>query len=247
MKFILLFIAIFIYPLANNAQTAMEIVKKADQKRRGETSVAEMVIKTVRPDWSREMKMKVWTKNSKYAMILITSPDREKGTVFLKRGNEVWNWKPQIQRSIKLPPSMMTQSWMGTDFTNDDLVEQSSIVEDYEHEILKDSIIDGRNCWKVQLKPKPDAAVVWGKIYTWIEKEDYLELRSEFYDEDGYLINIMKASEIKTFDNRKLPSKLEMIPVDKKRHKTIMTYSSITFNEPIEDKFFTLQNMKRLR
>jgi outer membrane lipoprotein-sorting protein len=115
------------------AQDAIEIVKKADEKMRGKTSQAEMTIKTTRPTWTREMTVKTWIKGNDYAMILIQAPARDKGTVFLKRKKEVWNWLPTVERSIKLPPSMMSQSWMGTDFTNDDLVKESSIVEDYTH------------------------------------------------------------------------------------------------------------------
>jgi hypothetical protein len=116
--------------------TAKDIVKKADDNMRGKTSQADITIKIIRPTWSREMNMKAWTKGDDYSMILVTSPAKEKGTVFLKRIKEVWNWIPSIERNIKLPPSMMSQSWMGTDFTNDDLVKEASSVSDYDHKLL---------------------------------------------------------------------------------------------------------------
>ena len=128
----LLIIAFFTLTfLKSFAQNAKEIVKLADQKMRGSTMQAEISIKTIRPTWSREMQCKIWMKGNQLSMIMITSPAKDKGIVFLKKKKEVWNWIPALERTIKLPPSMMSQSWMGTDFTNDDLVKESSIIEDY--------------------------------------------------------------------------------------------------------------------
>ena len=163
--------------------TAKQIIEKADEKVRGtESAFTEMTITTVRPKWSRDMSMKSWAKGQTRSLVLITSPAREKGTVFLKRDKEVWNWVPSIERTVKMPPSMMSQSWMGTDFTNDDLVRESSTVNDYIHKLLGDSTIIGRTCYKLELIPKEDAAVVWGKVILFIDKKDFLQLRSEMYD-----------------------------------------------------------------
>ena len=153
------------------AQDALEIIKKVDQKMRGNYSYQEMEMKIVRPDWERSITMKSWTKGTTYAIILITAPAKEKGQVFLKRDKEMWNWVPSIERKIKIPPSMMMQSWMGSDFTNDDLVRESSIVVDYEHNYLGEEDINGITCWKLELDPKPEAPVVWGKIISWVDKE----------------------------------------------------------------------------
>ena len=229
------------------AQDGKEILRKADAKLRGTTAVTEMSIKIVRPSWSREMTMKSWSKGNTLAMILVTSPVKEKGIVFLKRGKEIWNWIPNIERNVKLPPSMMGQSWMGTDFSNDDLVKESSIVNDYTHEVAGEETIKGRLCWKVEMTPKPDAAVVWGKIHTWVDKEEYMQMRTEFYDEDGYLISTMSASEVKMLGGKLIPARMEMVPEEEEGKKTIMTYKSMEFDKPIEDSFFTTQNMKRIR
>lgn len=241
--FLLLFILLSIF---SGAQDAKEIVKHADDKMRGKTSQAEMVIITTRPTWTREMSVKTWMKGSDFAMILIQAPVKEKGTVFLKRKKEVWNWLPTLERSIKLPPSMMSQSWMGTDFTNDDLVKESSVVEDYEHTLVGDTLLQGRTCYIVQMIPKPDAAVVWGKLIVCIDKQDFIELHSRFYDEDGSLINVMNASDIKEMDGRLIPTRLVMIPSDKKNQKTEILYKKILFNRQIEDTFFTLDKMRNL-
>lgn len=254
MKRILIFIfsiLVSIVPLyrllAQDQLTAVEIVKKADDKRRGDTNYSEMSIAIVRPTWTREMNVKAWSKGIDYSLILITNPARDKGTTFLKRDKEIWNWVPSIDRSIKLPPSMMMQSWMGSDFTNDDLIKESSIIEDYTHKLLGDSVIEGRDCYKIELIPKPNAPVVWGKIYNWIDKKDFMELKTELYDEDGYLVNRVLFSEIETLDGRLLPSKMEYIPVDKEGHKTVIKYSNVDYDIDIGEGYFSLQNMKRVR
>lgn len=214
---------------------------------RGNTQQGEMVIKTVRPTWSREMSMKVWAKGTDYSLIYIMAPEKDKGTTFLKRKKEVWNWMPALERTIKLPPSMMSQSWMGTDFTNDDLVRESSVVDDYTQTITGDSTLLGRLCYKIQLIPKPEAAVVWVKVNIFIDKKDFLQMRSEFFDEDGELINIMSSTEIKMLGGRMLPSVFEMVPVDKPGNKTMIIYKSLIFDKPIDDSFFTTQNLKQVK
>lgn len=225
-------------------QDAYAIVKKADDKMRGTSSVVEMTIRTIRPSWSRSMDLKAWMKGKDYSMILIQSPVKDKGIVFLKRKKEVWNWMPVLERNIKLPPSMMSQSWMGTDFTNDDLVKESSILVDYTHRITGDTVVDGRTCFIIEMMPKPEAAVVWSKLIVCIDKKDFLELHSRFYDEEGNLMNIMNAFDVKTMDGRLIPTRFEMIPVEKKNQRTEMIYRSIRFNVPLEDGFFTTENMR---
>ncbi|MEQ8518420.1 MAG: outer membrane lipoprotein-sorting protein [Cytophagales bacterium] len=240
------FILNLIFCTSAFSQDAKEIIKRVDEKIRGNSSKANMTIEIVRPKWTREMTLTSWSKGDDYSITLINSPARDKGTVFLKRDKEIWNWVPSIDRNIKLPPSMMMQSWMGTDFTNDDLVKQSSIVTDYEHRYLKDSTIEGYSCYVIELIPKPDAPVVWGRIKIWVDKTEYMQMRTEYYDEDEYLVNIMTGSMVKIFDGKKLPSRMEMIPVEKKGQKTVIIYNELEFDIDIADNFFTTQNMKRL-
>lgn len=228
-------------------QEAKEIVKIADEKAKGKTSIANITIQTIRPKWSREMSVKAWTKGNDLTLILVLAPVKEKGVVFLKRGKEVWNWVPAIERNIKMPPSMMSQSWMGTDFTNDDLVKEASILEDYNHSFLEDVVIDGRDCYKIQLIPKPKSAVVWGKIILCIDKKDSLLLSGEYFDEDGTLANTMHCSDIKMLGGRLLPAKMEMIPADKKGYKTVLIYNSLVFDTPIDNSFFTTQNITKVK
>ena len=229
------------------AQTALEIIEKADAKHRGISSYGEMSMTIVRKNWTRTVEMKSWTKGSDQAMIYITSPVKEKGQVFLKRGKEMWNWMPSIDRMIKIPPRMMMQGWMGSDFTNDDLVEQSSSVKDYKHTLLGKSKVREVLCYKIELIPKEDAPVVWGKIIMWITVDGFDTWAAEYYDEDNELVNVEKAYDIKTMGDRTIPTRIEIIPVGKKGEKTILQIIDMKFNEKLEDDFFSQQNMKRIR
>ncbi|MDR2970492.1 MAG: outer membrane lipoprotein-sorting protein, partial [Bacteroidales bacterium] len=203
--------------------SATEIVKRADDNRRGKSSYSEMKMTIVRPSWTREIGIKSWAKGTEYSLTLITSPAKEKGQAFLKRQKDLWNWQPSINRMIKMSSSVMGQSWMGSDFTNDDMVRESSTVNDYTHKLEKTEKVREYECYKIILIPKESAAVVWGKVITWISITDFVEIKSEFYDEDNELVNTMNAYDIKLYGNRKLASRMEIIPADKPKQKTVMT------------------------
>jgi outer membrane lipoprotein-sorting protein len=191
--------------------------------------------------------MKSWTLGNHYSLIYITAPAKEKGQVFLKRNKEMWNWVPSIERMIKIPPSMMMQSWMGSDFTNDDLVRESSLAKDYTHKLLGEEKMAGYDSYKIELIPNDDAPVVWSKILMWVSKTDYLWLKGEYYDEDGALVNTEILTDIKTMGDRKMPTRLEMIPADKPGQKTIMIFKDIAFDIKIDESFFSQQNMKKVK
>ena len=227
--------------------TAKEIVRKSTEKLIGNTSQGEMKMTIVRPTWKREITMKSWSLGEDYALILITSPARDKGTAFLKREKEVWNWQPTIDRSVKLPPSMMAQSLMGSDFTNNDLVDQAATIDDYSHKLLGSEKIGDRDCYKVELIPNEETAVVWGKIISWIDKKDFMQLKAEFYDEEDYLVNTMNGSDVKKIGGKMLPAKLTITPADEPENRTIVEYLSLEFDKPIKKSFFSVQNMKRVR
>lgn len=230
------------------AQDAKAILAKSEDRRRGvESSRAEMTMTIVRPTWQREMSLKSWSKGDDYALILVTSPANEKGTATLKRGNEVWNWLPRVERTIKLPRSMMSQAWMGSDMSNDDLVNEISIVDDYEHRILQDTTIQGRTCWKIELIPHDDVAVVYSKVFMYVDQQDYLQLRIEEYDEEGYLVNVMTASQIEMMDGKPFATRMELTPMEEEGHLTIIQYQRIEFNVDLSNQFFSVQNMKRIR
>ena len=249
MKKSLLPIMLLLLPVFVVAQTltATEIIKKADEKGRGTTSQGTMTLTIVRPDWSRSVSLKSWSKGTEYSLIYITAPAKEKGQVFLKRQKDMWNWVPTIQRMIKIPPSMMMQSWMGSDFTNDDLVKESSIVVDYTQKLLGKENVRGMDCYKIELTPLPDAAVTWGKVITWITVNGFNQWKAEYYDEDMDLVNQMNAYDIKMMGDREIPTRLEIEPLNKKGNKTILVINSSVFNKPISDSFFSQQNMKTVK
>lgn len=226
--------------------TAKQIVQKSDEKLRGESMKAEMNMSIIRAGWTRNISMKVWSKGNSYSMILITAPAKDKGQSYLKIKNEMWNWVPSINRMIKIPAGMMMQPWMGSDFTNDDLVRESSVVSDYTHKLLGRESIRGKDCYRIELKPHDDAAVVWGKIIMWITSDTWDQWKAEYYDEDAQLVNTMNAYDIKKTGDRMLPTRIEIEPAGKKGQKTVLETVSMTFNIKLDDNFFSQQNMKKL-
>ncbi len=229
------------------AQDAIEFIKKADELMRAKSSYAEFSMKIIKTDWTRTFGMKAWALEPDYAIIYVTEPARDKGTVTLKRKKEVWNWIPSAQKVIKIPPSMMLQSWMGSDFTNDDLVKESSVINDYEHTILREETYEDYDCYVIESIPKPEAGVVWGKLLTWVSKKDYFQLKVEFYDEDDYLVKKYLGMDIKKLGGRMIPTHWEMIPEDRPGEKTEFDYIDIKFNIDVNESFFSEQNMKRVR
>jgi outer membrane lipoprotein-sorting protein len=235
------------FPLAENTTDATEIVRRADEKMRGRTSRTELTMRVVRPDWTRTVSMKAWSRGRDYSMILITAPAKERGQVFLKRKTEMWNWLPSISRMIKIPPSMMSQSWMGSDYTNDDLLKESSVVVDYTHAVTGGDTVDGYACHRVELTPKPDAAVVWGKVVMWISRDEHYQLRIEHYDEDGEPVSTETLSAVRKIGNRTIPTHMEILPAGKPGRKTVLDITSAVYDEPVREAFFSQQNMKRVR
>lgn len=229
------------------AQDAKEIIRKMEDQMRGDQSFVEMKMTIVRPKYTREMVMKSWSKGQKYSLILVTAPARDKGTAFLKRDKEIWNWMPTIERMIKMPPSMMSQSWMGTDFSNDDLVRESSTIDDYTHRVLRSETINGTDCYVIEMIPSADAAVIYEKVHMWVSKDNYLQIRVENYDEYGEMVNHIACSGIRKMGNRTIPTVLELVPADKPGHKTVVEYLNADFDSPIAESFFSIQNLKQVR
>ncbi len=246
---ILLLISLISIPVLWSQQlSATEIVRKADEKFQGEkSSFSVMSMTIIRPEWQRTIEFKSWTLGRDFALTLITAPAKEAGQTFLKRGTEMWSWNPAINRLIKLPPSMMSQGWMGSDYTNDDILRESSVVIDYEHEIIGEENINGSLCYKIEMTAREEASIVWGKQIRWIDKKDFLVLKAELYDEDGYLVRTETGSDIKIMDGRTITSKIELVPEEEPENKTLLEIREIKFNLPVEDSFFSQQNMKRVR
>ncbi len=226
---------------------AMEIIRRADQLLRGKTQQGTYRMIVIRPEWQRTMRFKFWSEGTEKSFILILEPAKEKGITFLKIKNEMWNYIPRINRIIKIPPSMMLQSWMGSDFTNDDLVKESNVVEDYEHTLLGEEKLDGDLAYKIELTPRPEAAVVWGKIIEWIRKKDYVPLRADYFNERGERIRTMLFKEIKRMGGRTIPTRMELLNEKKPGNRTVLVLENVVFDRPIRQSVFTMTFLKRAR
>lgn len=240
-----LFFALFSLPAG--AQNPAEIIDRMEQAMRGNSNYAESTMRIERPRYQREVSMRSWMLGRDYSMIIITAPSRDEGTAYLMRENDIWNYDPRIDRTIRLPSSMMAQSWMGSDFTNDDLVRDSDMVEDFEHEILRTEEYEGRQAYVIKMIPKPDTPVVWGKVKMWVCTESYIQLRVENYDQQNELVNIMMLDEIREMGGRKIPARITVKPVGKDNERTILTYDKLEFDVEINRRFFTQENMQRQR
>lgn len=234
--------------LSGQPLSATDIVKKADDKYRGEMSgYSVMSMTIVRPTWQRTVEFRSWSKGDDYSLTLITAPAREKGQTFLKRGSEMWSWNPAISRLIKLPPSMMSQGWMGSDYTNDDILRESSVVNDYQHLLEAEESTGTHPCYRVKLTAKRDVNVLWGHQVWWVDKKEFIVLKAELYDEDGYLVRTEHASELARLDGRLLPTLIELVPAENPGFKTILKIKEMKFNINLNDDFFSQQNMKSIR
>ncbi len=245
MKARIVVITFFLLNLNIFSQTAKEVVAKAEETIKGKTAHGLVEMTVVTPDYTRTLKMESWWVGNKKALIVIKSPRREKGNKTLKIGNEMWSYLANTETTIKIPPSMMLQSWNGSDFTNDDLVRESKIQRDYDLKILGEDKIDGVKCWKIQGIPHPDAPVVWGKIIYWVRKADYLPAKVEYYDEKGILKRYMEFKEIKKIGGRKLPTVWRMVNMVKKGHSTTFKILSMQFDIRIPDRIFSFRELEK--
>ena len=237
-------------PLADIA--VADIVSRAENNMRGERSycACSMTVASPRLASSRVVVFRSWTDiPGKRSFIRIQRPLKDAGTGFLKLHPNLWMYVPRVERTIRVPPSMMLQSWMGSDFTNDDLVRESSELEDYEHVLLGvDPGSDesgGRRSFVVEYRPHEDAPVVWGRIVAWIDAEVFAPLFQEFYDEEGEKIRVLRFEDVREVDGRHVPHRWTLTPLDKPGHETVIEVESIRYDLAIEDAVFSTRNLRR--
>ncbi len=245
MKKIQLFTIILLFGSNIIGQNASEIIEKAYNKTEGQSQYAEMSMTIIRPRWQKQIDFKYASLGKEYSLVLITAPAKDKGQTFLKVDNQLWMWNPQISRIVKLGSSMMSQGWMNSDYSNDELLNSGSIVTDYDKKIIGSETINGKDCYKIELTPKTDKNIIWGKQILWISKQNFLILKNEFYDEDGFLVKTHIASDIKNMDGRTIPTKFTILKADEPKNKTVVTLNKIKFDVKIDKNFFSQQNMKR--
>ena len=229
------------------AQTAREIIDRVDRLLRGESSYGRVTMEITTEHWARSLDMEVWSLGVEHSLVRVQSPAREAGTATLKAGQEVWNYLPRVDRTIKVPPALMMGSWMGSHFTNDDLVKESRIVDDYDFEISFEGEREGVEVWEFRLTPLPEAPVVWGRIDEQVRKADLMPTWIRYYDEDGRLVRTMTFSGYQTMGNRLVPVSMLVTPADKPEERTQLTYHELNFDISLDENFFSLRNLRARR
>jgi len=244
--------AIALFTLAGLAQSAHamqveELIHHIDELWRGKTSKASMTmtVKTIR--YERSMTLEAWSRGKEYSLVIIHEPVKDRGIATLKVIGNIWNYLPKINRVTKVPSSMMSGSWMGSHFTNDDLVKESTYEDDYDSSITFEGERKGKLIYEVSSLPKPDAAVVWGKVVMEIDQKTLAPYLTRYYDEEGVLIRTLTFDRNKMIDGRSVPMRLSLQPDDKPNESTVILYQDISFGVPLEAGFFSLQNLQKRR
>jgi len=220
---------------------AHEIMKRVDQNIRGENVYMEITMKITAMGHTRTMKMQSWAKGPKKSFVKMTYPPKDRGITFLSLDNQMWQYVPKIERTIKIPPSMMLQNWMGSDITNDDMVKQSSIIEDYEPTILKK---EGEMV-TMQLLPKEEAAVVWGKIISHIDLRTYTSQKDIFYDEEGEVVRHFIYKDVKKFGKYYMATYWKVEPVERPGNFTEIILDKVKYDSKISEQYFRKSALKR--
>lgn len=230
---------------AQSAQPAgREIVEKVESLLWANAMQGEFDMRIVTPRWERTLSLRIWMERPKRSFVRVLAPAKEAGIGSLRIGNEMWNYLPAVERTIKIPPSMMLQPWMGSDFTNDDLVKQSSAIDDYVQKVLGEESVDGEALWKVEALPKPDAAVVWGRIVYWVRR-DFIPVKQEYFSDRGELARVMTFGEIRLVGGRTIPTRWEMKPLGKPGNSTTIVVRDARYNVPIDDEIFSQRNLQK--
>ncbi len=223
------------------------LVKRIDRLLTGRSSVGVMTMSIKTHAWSRSLKLKVWAEGKDLALIrVLEGGPRETGMMTLKRQKQLWNWLPQAGRVMKLPSGMMGDSWMGSDFTNDDLVKGSSITDDFDSSVKGIERQDGREAWRVVLIPKASALVVWGRIEMLVDRKTCLPVSEQFFDDEGKLARQMSFSDFRQVGWRQFPAKMTVQPAEGGR-ETSITYGEIEFDVKIPEDTFSLQRLRQGR
>lgn len=226
--------------------TAEEIVKAAIDHERDVSSYSLMTMTIHRPDWERSMTMRVWTKGMKKSLVRVVEPKKDAGSGNLLIDEDMWSYVPNINRVIKLPSSMMNQSWMGSDFTNNDLAKADDIVEQYTHTLKEVRKHDGKKLYVIESIPKDAAPVVWGKEVIEV-REDFVMLEHDFYDQDGKLVKKLVAKNIQNMGGKVVASRMRMIKEEKPEEWTEVSIKDAKFGVTIPERVFTLSNLRNPR
>ncbi len=232
-------------PGEDTSPGAREILDRVDDLFRGAASRGEMSMTITTAHWQRTLSVAYWSRGEEESLMRILAPKKERGTATLRVGTNLWNYLPKVNRVVKLPASMMSASWMGSHFTNNDLVKQSRMADDYTFEQSFAGERDGEEVIEITCLPGPEAAVVWGKVEVRVRRGDYLPLRIAYYDERMELARTMLFSEFRSLDGRLLPAKMTVVPADEPEEQTVVEYHMIDFDPELDDDVFSLHNLRR--
>jgi len=246
-KFFIIGMCAGLVTLPVQAMEVSELIRHIDELWRGETSHANMSMTVKTRHYERTMTMDAWSKGKDYSLVVIREPIKDRGIATLKVKENIWNYLPKINRVTKVPSSMMSGSWMGSHFTNDDLVKESTFEDDYDSRITFEGERDGRAIYEMTSLPKPNAAVVWGKVVMFIDQKNLAPYKALYYDEEGILIRTLTFDELKQIDGRAIPMRMSLQPEDKPNESTVIVYHDIEFGVPLGDSFFSLQSLKQRR
>lgn len=244
----LFLIATLGFSLAGSAaeRDAAEVVRDAVNHWRGLTSESVFTMVIHRPDWERSMTMRAWTKGDDQSLVRVMQPKKDRGNATLTDGDNMWTYSPKVNRVIKIPSSMMGQSWMGSDFSNKDVSRADDIVEQYDHSIVSIEDVDGQTVYEIEAIPKEDAAVVWGKEILTV-RDDKILLAEDFYDQDGILVKSMTALEIGEMGGRVIAIRQRMQKTDTPDEWTEMQVLDTEYDVELADSLFTLSNLRNPR
>jgi outer membrane lipoprotein-sorting protein len=231
---------------AQQEPDARALVKAAMDHWRGLTSYSEMTMTIHRPDWERSMRMRGWSEGDDKSLVRVMEPKKDAGNGTLLIGNDMWTYSPKINRIIKIPSSMMSQGWMGSDFSNKDISKSTDILDQYEHALLEITEQDGHTVYTVEAVPHEDAAVVWGREVLVI-RDDYLMLEEQYWDQDGALVKVLRTSEIAQMGGRTVARVMRMGKVDKPDEWTEMSVQAVEFDIELPSGVFTLSNLRNPR
>jgi len=228
-----------------NSKRASEILRSVDDLWRGRSSHAITTMRVKTKHYTRTMRLEGWTKGKEQTLFRVLAPLKEKGTVTLKSGTNIYTYLPKTDRKIRLTSGMMMGSWMGSHLTNDDLVKEARLEDDYEARISFEGLRDGQNIIEFTLIPKPEAPVVWGKLLLAVSTDTWTPLNEVYYDEDMQIVRTFSFTNMKLLAGRQRPSVMRVVPADKPEEFTEFVYESLELDIEISDRFFSVSNLKR--
>jgi outer membrane lipoprotein-sorting protein len=237
---------LFLTPSVAQDPDASQLIRAAMDHWRGMTSYSDMTMTIHRPDWERSMNMLSWSKGDKLSLVRVVEPKKDAGNGTLLNDNNMWTYTPKINRIIKVPSSMMSQNWMGSDFSNKDISKSTDIIDQYDHELIATEERDGHVYYTVSSVPHEEAAVVWGKEVLTV-RDDYVLIEQQFWDQDGVLVKSMKTLEVEEMGGRAVAKIMRMGKVDEPGEWTQLTANSIEFDLELSDNLFTLSNLRNPR